>query len=73
MKNKIIGGIALIIGIIAIVLTIRFELSVLGYRRIYIIIHKVKEWSFIVLLWVLFMFFTLKWIFDCDHDKKHHK
>lgn len=73
MKNKIIGVIALILGIIATVLTIRFEFSVWGYTRLYIIIHRFKEWSFIVLLWVLFMYFTLKWIFDCDHDKNHHK
>ena len=73
MKNKIIGGLAIILGVIATILTVRFELSVIGQRRIYIIIHNFKEWSLIVLMWALFGFFVLKWIFDCDHGKNRHE
>ena len=70
MKKKIFGIISLILGVVNTVLTIRYEVIILGYKRWYAIIHYFKEWAFLVLLWVLFGYFVLLWICESDKRKK---
>lgn len=73
MKNKILKITMLVLGILATMLTIRFELSVLECNPLYIIIHRVKEWAFIVFLWVSLMTILLYLLLNDDHNKKDRK
>lgn len=73
MKRRVFGIISLVLGLVNLFLTIRFEISVWKYNRLYVFIHEFKEWSLLVLLWVIFGYFILRWFCESDIFKNDHK
>jgi hypothetical protein len=73
MKKKVFGWITVILGIIDLISTVIFEIHVWDYNKWDIFRNDFKIWALLVLMWVTFGYFFIRWSCEEFLDRKYSK